>query len=207
MKLKVAIASAALAASALICAATPASALDFTFSFTNDVGNIPGTVTGEIFGLTNNSTSAATSVQVFTWPSGLIPIASQPTYTPPLDATTWASQFGNAFTVVNSAVTNGAFHADNTTGVSNLDRLWINFGPCSSGPTCSFLSLGSNNTQYVWTGVAGTTFCLVGGTCSTIGGSGGGAPEPATWAMMLVGIGGLGAAMRINRRKQALAAA
>jgi hypothetical protein len=33
-----------------------------------------------------------------------------------------------------------------------------------------------------------------------------GVPEPATWAMMLVGFGGLGAAMRA-RRKQALAAA
>ena len=32
------------------------------------------------------------------------------------------------------------------------------------------------------------------------------APEPATWAMMLLGFGGLGAAMRSNRRKQALVA-
>jgi len=31
-------------------------------------------------------------------------------------------------------------------------------------------------------------------------------PEPATWAMMLVGFGGLGAAMRSNRRKHAVAA-
>ena len=33
-----------------------------------------------------------------------------------------------------------------------------------------------------------------------------GIPEPATWAVMLVGFGGLGAAMRSNRRKQAVAA-
>jgi hypothetical protein len=31
-------------------------------------------------------------------------------------------------------------------------------------------------------------------------------PEPATWAMMLLGFGGLGAAMRFNRRKEALVA-
>jgi hypothetical protein len=35
----------------------------------------------------------------------------------------------------------------------------------------------------------------------------GGVPEPATWAMMLIGFGGLGAAMRSNRRKQAALAA
>jgi hypothetical protein len=33
------------------------------------------------------------------------------------------------------------------------------------------------------------------------------APEPATWGLMLFGVGGLGAVMRIQRRKQAFAAA
>ena len=30
-------------------------------------------------------------------------------------------------------------------------------------------------------------------------------PEPATWAMMIMGFGGVGAAVRASRRKQALA--
>ena len=34
-----------------------------------------------------------------------------------------------------------------------------------------------------------------------------GTPEPATWAMMLMGFGGLGAALRMSRRRQAAAAA
>jgi hypothetical protein len=34
----------------------------------------------------------------------------------------------------------------------------------------------------------------------------GGIPEPATWAMMLMGFGGLGAAIRTNKRRQAVAA-
>jgi len=200
MKRHLHLASAILAASITVSAAVPASALDFFFSFTNDVGNVSGTVTGEVFGLTDNATSAATSVQIFTWPSALIPLASQPTYTAPLDATTWASQFGNSFTVVGGVVTSGAFHADNSTAVSSLDRLWLNFGPCSSGPTCSFLSLGSDDSQYVWTGVEGTTFCNAAGKCSTLGGPPGGVPEPASWALMLAGFGAIGTALRSRRR-------
>jgi len=36
--------------------------------------------------------------------------------------------------------------------------------------------------------------------------SGGGVPEPATWAMMLLGLGGIGATMRSKRRKLAASA-
>ncbi len=35
----------------------------------------------------------------------------------------------------------------------------------------------------------------------------GGVPEPATWGLMLMGFGGLGAALRANRRRTALATA
>lgn len=37
-------------------------------------------------------------------------------------------------------------------------------------------------------------------TSGGTGGGGGGVPEPSTWAMMLVGFGGIGAAMRRRRR-------
>lgn len=179
-------------------AATSASAADFLFSFSNDVGNVSGMVTGEVFGLTDNATSSATSVLIYTWPAALIPAGNESTYPAPIDATSWSFQDGNSFTVVGGVVTSGAFHADNSTAVSVLDRLWLNFGPCSSGPTCSFLSLGSNDSQYVWTGVGGTTFCAPGGSCSTLGGSGG-VPEPASWALMLGGFGLVGGAMRARR--------
>ena len=45
------------------------------------------------------------------------------------------------------------------------------------------------------------------GDFGSLGFSGGAVPEPATWAVMLLGFGGVGAAMRARHRKQALAAA
>jgi hypothetical protein len=55
------------------------------------------------------------------------------------------------------------------------------------------------------TGVIGGTLCTDERTCGHEGGGGGPVPEPATWAMMLMGFGGLGAMLRRNRRQAALA--
>jgi hypothetical protein len=56
-------------------AASQADPLDFTFSFTGTVppGTFAGTVTGEIFGLTEGATSSATNVIVDSYPAGLQP--------------------------------------------------------------------------------------------------------------------------------------
>src|SRR5438045_3963614 len=58
---------AAIAAGLLMAAATPAHAtlLNFEFSFSGDSSH-PGTVTGEIDGLTDNATSAASAVIIDT---------------------------------------------------------------------------------------------------------------------------------------------
>ncbi len=60
------------AVAAMLTLSPPASALTFDFSFTNGAGgDVPGTVTGEIVGLTDNATSAALAVYITSSPSAL----------------------------------------------------------------------------------------------------------------------------------------
>jgi hypothetical protein len=54
---------------AMALVSTPGHALNFNFSFTNVTGNTPGTVTGEIDGLTDNTTGPATAVFIDSAPS------------------------------------------------------------------------------------------------------------------------------------------
>jgi len=61
-------------------------------------------------------------------------------------------------------------------------------------------SLNNGGTVAINSGTHPSIFINAGGSLTT-----GTVPEPATWAMMLVGLGGIGAAMR-SRRKLAVAA-
>lgn len=76
---------------ALICfSSAHARADNFTFSFTNSTGTIAGTVTGEVFGIEDNSISSATEVLITSFPAALGVITD-------LDATDWVDQYFNTF--------------------------------------------------------------------------------------------------------------
>ncbi len=98
--------------------------------------------------------------------------------------------------------------------------------PEADGHTYDFASL-LNGTTYIGihkgvggrTGFAGTAFFkldannldtfkldLNGGSSAVLYQTGGVVPEPATWAMMIIGFGAAGSMLRSNRRKMALAA-
>jgi hypothetical protein len=98
---------------------------------------------------------------------------------------------------------------------------------CTSGCITGYSATSASQLNFVVTGVGGPlTVSNLTGTSSTYGnvlfaadvantqgttgnigalGGGGGIPEPATWAMMLAGFGGIGAMMRRRRSTSALA--
>lgn len=136
--------------------ATPAKALDFTFSFSNEagVGNVNGTVTGRIIGLANNAASSATAVYIDSYPSGLVPSNRASSYLTPINALTWSKITQNSFTVANNIITADNFISENNSS-SGLDRLLIN-----GASTHNYLSIGSANAQRVWNnnGLSGVIF-------------------------------------------------
>jgi hypothetical protein len=122
-------------------AALHANLLDFDFSFTNTIGDVSGTVTGEIVGLSDNSTSSASQVLIESFPSGLDNIFASL----PIDATTWDQQYQNSFTVVGGQVVSGGFWAEQSVdGYQQGAQLYVN------GVGYNFLNLDGNDTRYVW---------------------------------------------------------
>jgi PEP-CTERM motif-containing protein len=184
-----AILEAALAA-CLICVGSTARAADFIFMFGSDLSDpdvdpslaVSGNVTGRIIGLADDGTSSAQSVFIDTYsPDGTVV---------PVDVMLWLwpSENENSFVVENGEIVSALFRRS-TSGAPSLDQLWINVEIFSSGT--NFASLGSNNSSAVWNnqGLDGITFTRI----ETL------VPEPATWAMMLLGFGAVGLAFRRRR--------
>jgi hypothetical protein len=173
------------AAVALTLAGAPsahAGTLSFFFSFSNVTGSVPGTVTGEITGLADNSLTSATNVFIDSFPSAL-----GLSLTTPFD--TIGDSAINNFTVSNGQITAASYFAvgvgSYTFGINRINGNFLAGPGGLSGP---------GGEVFNGNGFAGVTFTAV----PTV-------PEPATWAMMLLGFAGLGFAFRQSRRKVSFA--
>lgn len=171
------------AVAAMTLASTPAMAVDFTFSFSTDLtdpavlNGVAGTVTGRVLGLTDNATSAATSVFIDSYSVG--------GFSAPTNATLWSFQEFNSFTVVGGLITNATFHADDSSG--GFDRLYINLDVGYVNGFTNYASTGVSNRASIWNnnGLQGLTFS---GSSAV--------PEPASWALMIGGFALVGASLR-----------
>jgi len=122
--------------------ALPASALNVPFAFTNLSGNVAGTVTGELQGLTDNDTGPATAVIITSFPAGLNSVFGAA----PINAVLWNQQFENSFTVHNGLVVAGSFYAAQTFNGNDVGgQLYIN----GSGGY-NFLNLDGTDDLYVF---------------------------------------------------------
>ncbi len=176
MKLGLLIAAAA--AVVALSSASTASAKNFFFSFDNDptLGNVDGTVTGEIFGLSGPGfIHFASDVEILSYPSGLTGLPKAPFS---IDA--YAKSLGEP-------ISKSIFHTSHgqiTFGNFQIFGGWFDLNV--DGVYNELVSPDGSTFVQNMGGFAAAHFA---------------APEPSTWAMLLLGMGGLGAALRTRRLK------
>lgn len=173
---------AALAVLGVALGAASAKADNFSFSFTNTIGNVSGTVTGEILGLTNNATGPASEVLITAFPSGL----NSALGAAPINAMLWDQQDQNSFTETAGVVTAGEFWAIDTIN-SNPSGAQLDI---NGDVGRNLLSLDGVDAAAVY-GANGLPAANIQPLVAT--------PEPASLAVVAVGLGALG---MIRRRKR-----
>jgi len=155
----------------------------FEFSFTNTIGTVAGTVTGEILGLTNNGVPGpASDVIITSYPSLFY---SEPGLgTPPVDTASWLIS-SNLFTESGGAISSACFVANipETTFALSTSPLCYGFG----GELDTFAPPGGD-VLVLTTPVFSPT------VASPI-------PEPSTGGPMLIGVGLLGLVLVMRKRK------
>ncbi len=188
-------------ATALVLASSPSFAsLTFEFSFTNTIGNTAGTVTGEVFGLVDNATVAATDVIITSYPSGMTGLPPAPFSVLKL---AYTSLMYNSFPVHNGQVqTDGNLgHGLFEFGSSNsytadwdfcISGIGFATSPCMPPSWFSSWSPGWYNIRHVMTNDI-AHFTPVPGPSNPV-------PEPQTSALLLAGMAGLAGLARKRTR-------
>lgn len=116
----------------------------FDFSFTNTEGNVSGTVTGQIFGLMDNSTGPATDVVIDSYPANMgdsIGIVS-------VNPNTWSYINSNTFTVANGVLTGAAYYALDVVPDGAVSFILTNLGGPSFGLLRDSDGYGPTNHMY-----------------------------------------------------------
>jgi hypothetical protein len=151
----------------------PAYALNFDFSFTNTIGSIPGTVTGEIFGLADNTADqAATNVVIDSYPPAAVGLPPVPWDIFNASGYTIST---NTFTVAGGTVTAASFIE---TSNVNTDALKLDNGVFNTLEDASGIHVLNAG------GFAGIIF-----TPAAV-------PEPISMTLLLSGLVGIGLARR-----------
>lgn len=185
MKIRLGILAGLLGASLLAVQPASADPLAFYFSFSNSTANgctncnVTGTVTGEIFGLENNSEGPASEVEVLSYPSGISDLP-----TAPFTVADYASDLllpisENDFVVSNGMITYADYQIFGGYFDINVAGQWN--------------TLTGANAEYRvqnLLGLSGITFTPV--------------PEPSSLPMLLMGLGFIGGALSFLRRKKAI---
>jgi PEP-CTERM motif len=178
-------------AAAAMALASSAHALDFTFSSDTTLGDptiVPGTVTGEIFGLQNNEDGQeASDVVITSYAPGIQGLPGAP-----FSLFDYAN-FLAANVDPNIVISQNDWDVENGQVVFAVFQIFGGYFDLNvAGAFNSMVSPDSLTRVQNLGGLNAVTFS-------------GPIPEPASWAMMLLGFGGLSAALR-SRRRLAVAA-
>ena len=188
-------------ASALVASAASAKVYDFSFNASNG---------DNVFGVfTTDASNAVIS-------------ASGNTYLPVLDNAACCGFVNNGFSLAAPAgapylTPSGGYIVDNQYGLDSYGLYLTTFGgreinvyadtladgPSGVDPAATIFA--GQGAKPAWVGIYDPSNGLKAQEFGSLTITA--VPEPATWAMMLVGLGGLGAAMRSQRRKLAITAA
>jgi len=154
----------------------------FTLSFTNTLGNVPGTVIVEVEGLANNTTGAASSVLILSYPTALNPEVTDAG----TSATLWTFQDANEFTETDGSLVFADFVAstivDGTVVAIALDSSSTVVGSeCPQNEQTEFLGYGPlYGCGATPVEAVQTSFTLAPSTAT---------PEPGTLALTALGVG------------------